>query len=310
MANGAKDRMRVIETRKIVKRFGEFTAVDGVSFAVDGGEFFGLLGPNGAGKTSIIRMLYGFSPVTSGELKVFGLDIRTDWRAIRTRLGVCQQDNTLDPDLTVEQNLLLYARYFNVDRAAARERAEAQLAFFALTNKRNAKVMELSGGMARRLQLARSLMAEPELLILDEPTTGLDPQSRHQVWDRLSALKKRGLTMLLTTHYMDEAESLCDRLMIVDHGHIIAEGRPRDLITEHAAESVIEIEGPSDALRNYIKEHEVRYEDLGERIIIYAESNGTLEKAIRQRFCLDSCVFRSGNLEDVFLRLTGRDLRE
>lgn len=302
--------MHVIETREIVKQFGRFTAVDGVSFQVESGEFFGLLGPNGAGKTSVIRMIYGFSPFTSGEMLVFGMDIQTEWRKIRMRLGVCQQENTLDPDLTVEQNLTLFARYFDISRKKARERAEAQLDFFALTNKRKAKVMELSGGLARRLQLARALIAEPQLLILDEPTTGLDPQSRYQVWDRLFELKKRGLTMLLTTHYMSEAESLCDRLLIMDHGKVIAEGRPRRLIAEHAAESVIEIDGPDEELRRYIRERSIRHDDLGERIILYTEANGELETEIRRRFCMEACIFRAGNLEDVFLRLTGRELRE
>ncbi len=303
-------RMHVIETRQIVKRFGRFTAVDGVSFQVKAGEFFGLLGPNGAGKTSVIRMIYGFSPITSGELEVFGLDIRSHWRKIRSRLGVCQQDNTLDPDLTVEQNLQVFARYFEIDRGRARARAEEQLEFFALTNKRKAKVMELSGGLARRLQLARALIAEPELLILDEPTTGLDPQSRYQVWDRLFELKKRGLTMLLTTHYMHEAESLCDRLLIMDHGKIISEGRPRNLIAEHAAESVIEIDGAGEDLRHYVRDRGIRHDDLGERMILYTTANGELENEIRRRFCVEACLFRAGNLEDVFLRLTGRELRE
>jgi lipooligosaccharide transport system ATP-binding protein len=302
--------MNVIEAREVVKRYGDFTAVDGVSFAVESGAFFGLLGPNGAGKTSVIRMMYGFSPVTSGRMMLFGLDITRDWRAIRSRLGVCQQENTLDPDLTVEQNLWLYARYFELERSVARQRAEELLAFFALTQKRKAKVGELSGGLARRLQLARALMSDPELLILDEPTTGLDPQSRHQLWDRLAELKKRGLTMLLTTHYMDEAESLCDRLLIMDHGRILAEGRPRDLIDEHAAESVIEIEGPAEALKAHIRERDVRHDDLGGRIIIYTEAEGELENEVRERYCSSACLFRAGNLEDVFLRLTGRELRE
>lgn len=302
--------MKIIEARNLVKRFGAFTALDGVNFSVQSGAFFGLLGPNGAGKTSAIRMIYGFSPVTSGEMCVFGLDINTDWRAIRSRLGVCQQDNTLDPDLTVEQDLLLYARYFDVDRKSARERAEELLEFFALTNKRKARVMELSGGLARRLQLARALMAKPELLILDEPTTGLDPQSRHQLWDRLFELKKRGLTMLLTTHYMDEAESLCDRLLILDHGRIVVEGRPRDLIAEHAAENVIEMEGPDQELREYLQENRIEHDDLGKRIILYAVDRGELEAEVREKFCMESCLFRPGNLEDVFLRLTGRELRE
>lgn len=304
------DTTPIIEAQNLVKRFGDFTAVDDVSFTVGSGVFFGLLGPNGAGKTSAIRMMYGFSPVTSGRMAVFGRDIRTHWREIRSRLGVCQQENTLDPDLTVEQNLLLYARYFEMDRTHADERANALLAFFALEPKRHAKVMELSGGLARRLQLARALMAEPRLLILDEPTTGLDPQSRHQVWDRLFDLKRRGLTMLLTTHYMDEAETLCDRLLIMDHGRIIAEGRPGDLKKEHAAESVIEIADPSDAVRRYMKDQRVDHDDLGERIVVYTESRGDLENEVRERFCEEACLFRPGNLEDVFLRLTGRELRE
>jgi lipooligosaccharide transport system ATP-binding protein len=302
--------MSIIQAQEIVKRFGDFTAVNGVSFSVQKGEFFGLLGPNGAGKTSAIRMVYGFSPVTSGQMNVFGLDISTHWREIRSRLGICHQDNTLDPDLTVEQNLLIYARYFEMDKQRAAERAEELLEFFALRNKRRAKVMELSGGLARRLQLARALMPQPELIILDEPTTGLDPQSRHQVWDRLMALKKRGLTMLLTTHYMEEAESLCNRLLIMDRGKIIAEGNPRQLIAEYAAESVIEIEGPGDELKSYLQKGNFKHDDLGERVIIYADAYGELEKEVRDKFCMEACLFRAGNLEDVFLRLTGRELRE
>jgi lipooligosaccharide transport system ATP-binding protein len=302
--------MSIIEARQVVKRFGQLTAVNEVNFAVERGEFFALLGPNGAGKTSTIRMLYGFSPLNGGRMEIFGQDIRNDWRNIRSRLGICQQENTLDPDLTVLQNLLLYARYFEMDKAVARKRAEKLLDFFALAGKRKARVMELSGGLARRLQLARALMAEPELLILDEPTAGLDPQSRHQVWDRLLALKKRGLTLVLTTHYMDEAEQLCDRLVILDQGRIIAEGRPRDLIIKYAAESVIDIEGPSDELRKYVTENGVESDDLGDRIIIYTEPRGELESRIREEFCMESCRFRTGNLEDVFLRLTGRGLRE
>jgi lipooligosaccharide transport system ATP-binding protein len=302
--------MSLINAQNIVKRFGSFTAVDGISFGVHKGEFFGLLGPNGAGKTSAIRMTYGFSPLTSGDMHLFGMDIKTQWRQIRSRLGICHQDNTLDPDLTVEQNLLIYARYFEMDKARAKARAEELLKFFALRNKRGDKVMQLSGGLARRLQLARALMPEPELIILDEPTTGLDPQSRHQVWDRLLALKKQGLTMLLTTHYMEEAESLCNRLVIMDQGRIIARGRPRDLIEEHAAESVIEIEGPGEELKTYVRQGNVKYDDLGERILIYTDSRGDLENEVRNRFCMESCLFRAGNLEDVFLRLTGRELRE
>jgi lipooligosaccharide transport system ATP-binding protein len=302
--------MPIIDARNVVKRYNRFTAVNGVSFSVEKGEFFGLLGPNGAGKTSAIRMMYGFSPVSSGDMLIFGMNIRTDWRKIRSRMGVCQQDNTLDPDLTVEQNLLLYARYFEMDKRRAHRRAEDLLGFFALSQKKNAKVRELSGGLARRLQLARALMVEPDLLILDEPTTGLDPQSRHQLWDRLSQLKRSGLTILLTTHYMDEAESLCDRLVIMDHGNIISQGRPHTMIEEHAAESVIEIQGAGRALRDYVKVHDVKHDDLGERFILYTKADGRLENEVRRRFCMESCLFRPGNLEDVFLRLTGRELRE
>ena len=302
--------MDIIQAKDIMKRFGELTAVDSISFTVKKGEFFGLLGPNGAGKTSAIRMIYGFSPITAGRMKVFDMDIETRWRQIRSRLGICQQENTLDPDLTVIQNLLLYARYFAIDRKRARSRADELLSFFALTGKRSAKVAELSGGLARRLQLARALMAGPDLLILDEPTTGLDPQSRHQMWERLFELKKQGLTMLLTTHYMSEAETLCDRLLIMDQGRIITEGRPRDLITENAGENVIEIENPDEELRQYLAANEVKYDDLGGRIIIYTGADNDIEHRVRSKFCVQSCLFRAGNLEDVFLRLTGRELRE
>ena len=302
--------MSIIEAQQVVKRFDQLTAVNDVNFAVEPGEFFALLGPNGAGKTSIIRMIYGFSPLSEGRMEIFGQDIRDEWRKIRSRLGVCQQENTLDPDLTVVQNLLLFARYFEMGKATALKRADELLDFFALTGKREAKVGELSGGLARRLQIARALMSEPELLILDEPTVGLDPQSRHQVWDRLRALKKHGLTMVLTTHYMDEAEHLCDRLVILDQGRIITEGQPRNLIKKHAGESVIEIDGPSEELRDYVREQAIESDDLGERLIIYAEPRGELENRIREDFCLESCRFRAGNLEDVFLRLTGRELRE
>ncbi|HSQ84717.1 MAG TPA: ABC transporter ATP-binding protein, partial [Desulfobacterales bacterium] len=201
---------KIIEIRNLVKQFDGFTAVNDISFSVDQGEFFGLLGPNGAGKTTTIRMLYGFSPPTRGELRIFGMDIRTDYRKIKSKIGVCQQDNTLDPDLSVEQNLHVFAGYFSIPKKEAGKRTKELLDFFALSHKQDAKVMELSGGMARRLILARSLINQPELLILDEPTTGLDPQSRHQVWEKLKNLKKTGLTVVITTHNMEEASHLCD----------------------------------------------------------------------------------------------------
>ncbi len=300
----------LIEARNLVKTYNGVAAVNNISFTVSPGEFFGLLGPNGAGKTTTIRMLYGFSPISRGHLFLFGQDIATHWRAIKGRIGVCQQDNTLDPDLTVEQNLLIYAGYFSIPAAKARKRSAELLDFFALTHRKDAKVMELSGGMARRLILARALVNRPELLILDEPTTGLDPQSRHQVWEKLTALKKQGLTVLLTTHYMEEAASLCDRLMIIDHGKILVEGGPDELITRHAGRQVIEIDGADAGLRAFVADHGIQMDDLGEKVIVYTPEGSDLHRIIQDKFCTERCTLRNGTLEDVFLRLTGRELRE
>lgn len=301
--------MNVVRVENAVKRFGDFEAVRSLSFTVRQRDFFALLGPNGAGKTSIIRMMYGFSPITAGEVSVFGLDVRTHWREIRGRLGVCQQENTLDPDLTVEQNLRLFANYFSIPRSTARARSEELLDFFALAHKRDAKVMELSGGMARRLMLARALISKPELLILDEPTTGLDPQSRHQVWERLRHLKAEGLTLLLTTHYMEEAEFLCDQLIIMDHGQVLVEGSPKELIAEHVGGSVVEIDDPDEDVMAFLRESDLSFDALERRVLIYANSPD-LEHTVRERFCTHACTFRPATLEDVFLRLTGRELRE
>lgn len=301
--------MNVVQATNAVKRFGEFEAVRSMSFHVKEREFFALLGPNGAGKTSMIRMLYGFSPITSGEVRVFGMDVQTEWRTIRGRIGVCQQENTLDPDLTVEQNLRLFASYFSIPGNTARERTEELLDFFALSHKRDAKVMELSGGMARRLMLARAIISKPDLLILDEPTTGLDPQSRHQVWERLRRLKSQGLTLMLTTHYMEEAEFLCDRLIIMDHGEVLVEGTPKALIARHVGGSVIEVDDPDEAVMRFIREKNLSYDALERRVLIYA-NDAELELAVREKFCSHACTFRPATLEDVFLRLTGRELRE
>jgi lipooligosaccharide transport system ATP-binding protein len=300
----------IIEVENLYKRFGKITAVDGISFSVSRGEFFGLLGPNGAGKTTTIRMLYGFSPPTSGSIRVFDIDIDTGWRAIKSRIGVCHQENTLDPDLSVTQNLKVFASYFSIPKAEAGRRADELLDFFALSHKKNAKVAELSGGMARRLILARALINRPALLVLDEPTTGLDPQSRHQLWDKLEALKKSGLTVVITTHYMEEAAQLCDRLVIVDHGKILVDGSPEALIAAHAGRHVIEVDGPEDGLRSFIAEEHVAHDDLGDRLILYTSEDSRLNDTIRERFCMNKCTFRNGTLEDVFLRLTGRELRE
>jgi lipooligosaccharide transport system ATP-binding protein len=300
----------IIDVQHLFKKFQDTTAVDGVSFSVAPGEFFGLLGPNGAGKTTTIRMLYGFSPPTRGIIRIFGMDIARDWRKIKARIGVCQQDNTLDPDLTVEQNLVVFASYFSIPSREAANRTGELLEFFALSNRRNAKVADLSGGMIRRLILARSLVNRPDLLILDEPTTGLDPQSRHQVWDRLERLKASGLSIVLTTHYMEEASRLCDRLVIVDSGKILVDGSPEALIATHAGRHVIEIGGPDQALRDYLKAQQVPHDDLGPRVILYSPEGQDLSAAIRDDFCHEKCTFRNGTLEDVFLRLTGRELRE
>lgn len=298
----------VIKATEIKKTYGAFTAVDGVSFQVRPGECYGLLGPNGAGKTSIIRMMYGFSPLTSGQMLLFGRDIEKDWRVIRSRIGVCQQGNTLDPDLSVEENLAIFAGYFSMPAARARARTEELMQLFALEKKRKAKVVELSGGLARRLMVARSLINEPELLILDEPTTGLDPQSRHLLWEKLMALRRSGVTLFLTTHYMEEAAHLCDRLMIIDRGKILAEDSPPALIERYVEDSVIEIEGVNEDLRQYLVKNRISHDALDQRTIVYAKNY--VGDYIRKNFCTDKCTFRAPTLEDVFLRLTGRELRE
>jgi lipooligosaccharide transport system ATP-binding protein len=300
----------VIEAEGLRKSFGDLVAVDGLSFHVVRGECFGILGPNGAGKTSTIRMIYGFSPMTGGILRVFGLPTSEGWRVIKTRIGVCQQENNLDPDLTVQQNLEVFARYFDIPKKQASQQAEKLLEFIALSHRKNAKVTELSGGMMRRLVLARALINDPDLLILDEPTTGLDPQSRHQVWERLEELRSRGLSILLTTHYMDEASRLCDRVVIMDYGRILVEGKPLDLIRKHVGQDVIEVATPSDALRTYMGSQSVAYEDLGHRLIIYGKESETLFHKITNEYCEEGCILRMATLEDVFLKLTGRGLRE
>ena len=300
----------VIEARDLSKCYGDFTAVNGISFSVNRGELFGLLGPNGAGKTSTIRMIYGFSPLSGGSLRIFGHDITTQWRTIRARLGVCHQDDNLDEEISVRDNLEVFAGFFGISKAVARERTNSLLAFFGLENKAKAAVRELSGGMMRRLALARALINEPDLLILDEPTTGLDPQTRQQLWDKLARLKQQGVTILLTTHYMEEAAQLCDRLIIVDHGKILVEGKPRELITQFVGNQVIESSPVSDALRKFVVDRGLEHEDLGHRMRIYCKEDEGLYHEITHTYCQDNCSLRMGSLEDVFLKLTGRELRE
>ena len=302
----------VIEATSLKKTFGDLVAVDGLSFAVESGECFGILGPNGAGKTSTIRMIYGFSPMTAGDLNVFGMDIRRRYRAVKNRIGVCQQENNLDPDLTVVQNLEVYAGFFNVPRREARSRALELLSFMSLENRRDTRAMELSGGMMRRLVIARALINNPDLLILDEPTTGLDPQSRHQVWERLEELHSRGLSILLTTHYMDEAARLCDRLIIMDKGKLLVEGSPRDLVERFAGRHVIEVAEPTENLRAWVRERGLQSDDLGHRLIVFGNESDSegLFREIAGRCPGDGCLLRMATLEDVFLKLTGRELRE
>ncbi len=299
-----------IDAQHLRKTYGSLVAVDDVSFQVMPGECFGILGPNGAGKTSIIRMIYGFSPMSGGVLQVFGLNSSDHIRSIKARIGVCQQDNSLDPDLTVRQNLEVFARYFNIPRPVAQERTQKLLRFMALDHRQDSRAIDLSGGMMRRLVIARALINEPELLILDEPTTGLDPQSRHQVWERLEELRMGGLSILLTTHYMEEASRLCDRVMIMDHGRILVEGEPAALIRSHVGHDIIEVADPSDDIRAYIRDRNMQHEDLGHRMIIHVEEGNNMFHEI-SRFCgKEGCIMRMATLEDVFLKLTGRDLRE
>ncbi len=300
----------IIEAENLRKTFGDFTAVDGVSFTVRKGECFGLLGPNGAGKTTTVRMLYGYSPAGGGTLRLFDREPGGDWRAAKQRIGVCQQEDNLDPDLNVRENLLTFARYFNLPAARSAENADRLMHFFALDHRAGANVRELSGGMKRRLVLARALINDPDLLILDEPTTGLDPQARHQVWQRLEELKSAGLTILLTTHYMEEAARLCDRLVIMDHGRILVEGAPETLVLQHVGREVIEIAPPDEELRLFLRERAQHFEDLGGRLVIHNRTDRELFARLTDQFPGKRCTLRPATLEDVFLHLTGRELRE
>jgi lipooligosaccharide transport system ATP-binding protein len=303
----------IIVGRALFKRYGELTAVDGISFSVRQGECFGFLGPNGAGKTSTIRMITCVSPVTDGSLAVDGMHVQTEQRAIKSILGVVPQDDNLDPELTVRQNLRAYARYFELAKQEAEVRIEGVLELFQLTEKQNDKIDSLSGGLKRRLTVARGLINSPKILVLDEPTTGLDPQARHLVWQKLRALRNQGVTMLLTTHYMDEAAHLCDRLVIMDHGQIIAEGTPDELIRAHAGRDVVEVHATPDervAVLSYLEgQHGVRVEEGGDILYVYsAGENGFNPAGLRD--VAERVVYRSANLEDVFLKLTGRGLVE
>jgi lipooligosaccharide transport system ATP-binding protein len=290
----------------------DFTAVDGIDFTLRRGEAFGFLGPNGAGKSSTMRMIACVSPVTSGLLRIFDLDPERDGTSIRARIGVVPQDDCLDRELTVRENLLVYGRYFGLPRRTLRERAARLLEFAQLTDKSEQRVESLSGGMVRRLTIARSLINEPEILLLDEPTTGLDPQARHVLWDRLFRLKQEGVTLVLTTHYMDEAEQLCDRLVVMDHGRIAAEGSPRDLITRYSTREVLELRfpvGEQEATAEKLGAAAERIEVLPDRVLLYVEDGETALAGIHRRGIVPiTALVRRSTLEDVFLTLTGRTL--
>ncbi|MDQ3469594.1 MAG: ABC transporter ATP-binding protein [Actinomycetota bacterium] len=302
----------LIEARGLIKRFGEFTAVDGIDVDVHRGEAFGFLGPNGAGKSSTMRMIGCTSPLTGGSLRVLGLDPAIDGRRIRARLGVVPQSDQLDNELTVQENLVIYGRYFDIPRKECKRRAAELLEFAQLTERATSKVEPLSGGMKRRVTIARSLINEPELMLLDEPTTGLDPQARHVVWDRLYRLKQQGVTLVLTTHYMDEAEQLCDRLVVMDKGRIVAEGSPRQLITQHSTREVLELRfaaGTNEQHAPAVEHIGERSEVLPDRVLVYADDGEKALAMVHDRGVTpESALVRRSSLEDVFLRLTGRTL--
>ncbi len=302
----------MIHAAGLRKSFGDFEAVKGIDVDVRRGEAFGFLGPNGAGKSSTMRMIAAVSPVSSGELRILGLDPAVDGQEIRGRIGVCPQEDTLDTELNVRDNLYIYGRYFGIPRAEVRARCEELLDFVQLTDKALAKVEDLSGGMKRRLTIARSLINRPDVLLLDEPTTGLDPQARHVVWDRLFRLKQQGVTLVLTTHYMDEAEQLCDRLVVMDKGLIVAEGSPLELIRAHSTREVAELRfavGQNELVAPQVEDLAERVEVLPDRILLYAEDGEAAVAAVHERG-LDPIMtlVRRSSLEDVFLRLTGRTL--
>ena len=302
----------MIRARGLHKSFGDFEAVRGIDLDVRPGEAFGFLGPNGAGKSSTMRMIAAVSPVGSGELRILGMDPATDGPAIRARIGVCPQEDNLDTELDVSDNLYVYGRYFGIPTAEVRERVAELLDFAKLTDRSSSMVEQLSGGMKRRLTIARSLINRPDLLLLDEPTTGLDPQARHLLWDQLFRLKQSGVTLVITTHYMDEAEQLCDRLVVMDKGVIVAEGAPLDLIRAHSTREVAELRfgvGEHAAYAEKVEDLGQRVEVLPDRLLVYAEDGDeVVAKAHERGLTPLATLVRRSTLEDVFLRLTGRTL--
>jgi lipooligosaccharide transport system ATP-binding protein len=302
----------LVSARGLRKDFGTFTAVDGIDFDVQPGEAFGFLGPNGAGKSSTMKMIGAVSPITAGTLSVLGMNPETDGPSIRARLGVVPQEDNLDQELTVEENLMIYGRYFDLPRKEIARRIDELLDFAQLNTRRKDRVEPLSGGMKRRLTIARGLINEPDLMLLDEPTTGLDPQARHVLWDRLYELKQQGVTLIITTHYMDEAEQLCDRLVIMDEGKIVAEGSPQGLIDTHTTREVLELRFPAGSTPPEESRFDgiaKRVETLRNRVVLYTDDADRTSGAVSERGIVpESMLVRRSSLEDVFLTLTGRSL--
>jgi len=306
--------MDLIVVKNLVKQFGDFTAVNGINFSVKQGESFGLLGPNGAGKSSTMRIIGATSQRTSGEVLILGKDPEQAGPQIRAHLGVVPQQDNLDEELTCAENLYIYGRYFGLPKTAVKNKLDELLDFAQLLDKKNSKVKSLSGGMKRRLTIARALVSDPDILMLDEPTTGLDPQARHILWDRLFRLKEKGVTLLITTHHMDEAEQLCDRLMVMDKGEIMAEGSPTELIKKYSTKEVLEVRFGSDRNSQMVEQLQSfaeRLEELPDRLLLYTESGeDLLAKIVAANIHPNTSLVRRSSLEDVFLRLTGRSLIE
>jgi lipooligosaccharide transport system ATP-binding protein len=299
----------IIVARDLEKRFEDLTAVDRISFRVRKGEVFGFLGPNGAGKTTTMKMIQCISPKSGGTLEVFGMDVDAHPREIKGRLGVVPQETNLDPDFSAYRNLLVYARYFGIPKREAEPRAEELLSFMQLEEKRDVLIEKLSGGMKRRLIIARALINAPELLILDEPTIGLDPQARHLIWEKLRSLQAQGNTLVLTTHYLDEAERLCDRLVIMDHGKILVEGPPADLIRKHAGSDVVEAARTPEVVAR-LDRLGLDYDIAGDMLQVFTDSPHDVARELLEVCRHEAVMVRPATLEDVFLRLTGRSLRE
>ncbi len=300
----------VVRARGLTKTYGAVTAVDGIDFEVGRAECVGFLGPNGAGKTTTIRMVTAFSPVTAGEVRVFDLDVTTHPREVKARLGICPQEDNLDPDFTVRRNLLVFGRYHEIPRATLEKRVDELLAFVQLEAKADAAIDEISGGMKRRLILARALLNRPELLVLDEPTTGLDPQARRVIWDRVRALKREGTTVLLTTHYMEEASRLCDRVILMDGGRILLSGTPDDVIAREVGREVVVLGAVTEEVRAFCRERPWPRDEVEDRIYVYDIEGGRVAGEIAARFPHQERTIRAATLEDVFLRRTGRVLAD